>query len=89
VVGLDSFTDYYARMAKERNLAAAPCPPAVHVCIGRIWPRMTSGGGRRCGGRVPLRRKPGVREAMMQFEQYWHENVIATQRLLAGGQGRS
>ena len=82
VVGLDSFTDYYTRMAKERNVATARANPRFTFAtadLSRDDLRSVVEGAEvvyHCAGR------PGVREAMMQFEQYWHENVIATQRLL-------
>ncbi len=34
VLGIDSFTDFYARAAKERNLAAARAHPAFHFVEG-------------------------------------------------------
>ena len=87
VVGLDSFTDYYARVAKERNLAAARANSRFTFAtadLSRNDLRSVVEGAEvvyHCAGR------PGVREAMMQFEQYWHENVIATQRLLEAVKG--
>jgi len=87
VVGLDSFTDYYTRVAKERNLTAARGNPRFTFAtadLSRDDLRSVVEGADvvyHCAGR------PGVREAMMQFEQYWHENVIATQRLLEAVKG--
>ncbi len=89
VVGLDSFTDYYTRIAKERNLEAARANPrftfaSADLAQDDLGPVVEGAEVvYHCAGR------PGVREAMMQFEQYWHENVIATQRLLEAVKGRS
>ena len=82
VVGLDSFTDYYTRAAKERHIAGALGNPRfkfagadlaaddlVPVVAGADVVYHTAG-------------RPGVRAALMQFEPYWRENVLATQRLL-------
>ena len=88
VVGLDSFTDYYARAAKERNLTAARADPRFTFATADLarddLAPVVEGAEvvYHCAGR------PGVREALMQFDQYWHENVIATQRLLEAVRGR-
>jgi nucleoside-diphosphate-sugar epimerase len=87
VVGLDSFTDYYTRTAKELNLAAARAHPRFSFAsadLARDDLRSVVEGAEvvyHCAGR------PGVREAMMQFEQYSQENVNATQRLLEAVRG--
>ena len=89
VVGIDSFTDYYSRAAKQRNLAAARAHPRftfadVDLAADDLSPVLD-------GAEVVyhLAGRPGVRAAMMQFDQYWRENVMATQRLLEALKGRS
>ena len=88
VVGVDSFTDYYTRAAKERNVAAARANARFTFAtsdLSRDDLQPVVDGVEvvyHCAGR------PGVREALMQFDQYWHENVIATQRLLEAVRGR-
>jgi UDP-glucuronate 4-epimerase len=89
VVGVDSFTDYYARTAKERNVAEALANPHFTFATADLsqddLAPVVEGAEvvYHCAGR------PGVREALMQFDQYWHENVVATQRLLEAIKGRS
>src|SRR5260370_9579570 len=82
VVGLDSFTDYYSRAAKERNLETARADRRftftdVDLAEDDLVPALE-------GAEViyHLAGRPGVRAAMMQFDQYWRENVVATHRLL-------
>jgi UDP-glucuronate 4-epimerase len=88
VVGIDSFTDYYSRAAKERNLASARAHPRFTFEVVDL----AEGGLARAleGASVVyhLAGRPGVRAALMQFDQYWRENVIATQRLLEALKGR-
>jgi len=82
VVGVDGFTDYYARAAKERNLTGAREQKrfsflSVNLSEDDLSPALE-------GAEVVyhLAGRPGVRAAYMQFDQYWHENVVSTQRLL-------
>ena len=88
VVGIDSFTDYYTRAAKERNVATALANPRFTFATADLsqddLAPVVEGAEvvYHCAGR------PGVREALMQFDQYWHENVVATQRLLEAVRGR-
>ena len=88
VVGIDSFTDYYSREAKERNLAAARGHSRftfkdVDLASDELAPALE-------GASIVyhLAGRPGVRAALMQFDQYWRENVLATQRLLEALKGR-
>jgi UDP-glucose 4-epimerase len=88
VLGIDSFTDYYARPAKERNLLAARSHPRftfddVDLAGDDLAPALE-------GANVVyhLAGRPGVRAALMQFDQYWRENVVATQHLLEAARGR-
>jgi UDP-glucuronate 4-epimerase len=82
VVGVDSFTDYYSRAAKERNLETARQDRRfkftdVDLADDDLLPALE-------GAEViyHLAGRPGVRAAMMQFDHYWRENVLATHRLL-------
>jgi len=82
VLGIDNFTDYYARRAKESNLAAARGNEHftfTDVDLAEDDLRSALGGASII---YHLAGRPGVRAAMMQFDQYWRENVLATQRLL-------
>lgn len=82
VVGLDSFTDYYGRPAKERNLADARSSSrfsfaSADLSRDDLAPVLE-------GAEVVYHTagRPGVRAALMQFDPYWRENVLATHRLL-------
>ncbi len=82
VLGIDSFTDYYSRAAKARNLETARRDRRftfsdVDLAEDDLLPAIE-------GAEVVyhLAGRPGVRAAMMQFDQYWRENVVATHRLL-------
>ena len=82
VVGIDGFTDYYARKAKEGNLTSARDNQrftfmSLDLSEDDLSPALD-------GADVVyhLAGRPGVSAAYMQFDQYWHENVVATQRLL-------
>ena len=89
VLGIDNFTDYYARRAKESNLAAARGNEHftfTDVDLAEDDLRSALGGASII---YHLAGRPGVRAAMMQFDQYWRENVMATQRLLETLKGRS
>lgn len=87
VVGIDSFTDYYARSAKERHLERARESDrfmfaTADLAQGDLAPALA-------GAEVVYHTagRPGVRAALMQFEPYWRENVVATQRLLEAVKG--
>jgi nucleoside-diphosphate-sugar epimerase len=83
VVGIDSFTDYYERGHKERNLQAARAHAdfifeEVDLVEAELLPVLR-------GARVVyhLAGQPGVRPSWGgQFDRYIRDNVIATQRLL-------
>ena len=82
VVGIDGFTDYYARVAKERNVGSARTNDRFHfesldLSQDDLRPALE-------GAEVVyhLAGRPGVRAAPMQFDQYLRENVIATHHLL-------
>ncbi|MGC2289830.1 MAG: NAD-dependent epimerase/dehydratase family protein [Thermoplasmata archaeon] len=83
VVGIDSFDDYYARPAKERNLAEVRRNPNFRFVeqdlLGfdpsTVW---------EPGCRIfHLAAQPGVRGSWgTQFERYLRNNVLVTQHLL-------
>jgi UDP-glucuronate 4-epimerase len=87
VVGIDSFTDYYTRPAKEQNLSAARANPRFTFATADL--AQDDLGPALEGAEVVyhLAGRPGVRAALMQFDQYWHENVVATHRLLEAVKG--
>jgi len=83
-VGIDRFTDYYSRDAKERNLRrlrdeAAIFPRRRRSRDGRSRPR-----DRWRGGHLPPGRATGAcaRAGAKTFSAYLHDNILATQRLL-------
>jgi len=88
VVGIDGFTDYYARGAKERNLEQA----REHERFTFMSVDLSDDDLTKAldGAEVVyhLAGRPGVRAALMQFDQYWRENVVATQRLLEALKGK-
>ncbi len=83
VVGIDSFDDYYARAAKERNLTEVRRNPNFRLVerdlLGfdpsTVW---------EPGCRIfHLAAQPGVRGSWgAHFERYLRNNVLVTQRLL-------
>ena len=83
VVGIDSFTDYYDRALKERNLEQARKDPGftlqeVDLVEGDLRAPLA-------GARVVfhLAGQPGVRPSWgSDFDRYVRDNIIATQRLL-------
>lgn len=83
VVGLDSFTGYYARGTKMRNLSGAFVHERFRLVEGDLC-RMDLGG--LCEGVdciAHLAGEPGVRSSWgRRFETYLERNVHATQRLL-------
>lgn len=82
VVGIDGFTDYYARTAKERNVGQARSHSRFRFeSLDLSHDDLSSA---LAGAEVVyhLAGRPGVRAASMQFESYLRENVIATHHLL-------
>jgi nucleoside-diphosphate-sugar epimerase len=88
VVGVDGFTDYYARGAKERNLAQAREHQAFTFKSVDLAEDDLSAALDGADTVYHLAGRPGVRAALMQFDQYWRENVMATHRLLEALKGR-
>jgi UDP-glucose 4-epimerase len=90
VVGLDCFTNYYARTIKEDNLAPLRRHPRFQFAEGALQsadlPRLLDG----VTHVFHLAGQPGVRKSWGQdFTSYTSDNVDATQRLLEAVKGRS
>jgi UDP-glucose 4-epimerase len=86
VVGVDSFTDYYPRPAKERNLAAARDHRAFRLVEGRVQDLDLAPLLEGAGEVYHLAAQAGVRASWgRDFEVYTENNVLATQRLLEAG----
>jgi UDP-glucose 4-epimerase len=83
VVGIDCFTDYYARARKEHNLEASRGHARFHFEEADL---VTADLTRLLEGAAVvyhLAGQPGVRPSWgNQFDRYVRDNVIATQRLL-------
>ncbi|MGI0132383.1 MAG: NAD-dependent epimerase/dehydratase family protein [Thermoplasmata archaeon] len=83
VLAIDAFDDYYAREAKEQNLAEARHHPGLTVVEGDLLdldlPRLLAPAQRV----FHLAGLPGVRGSWGDpFDRYVRNNVLATQRLL-------
>jgi len=83
VVGIDSFTDYYARDIKEANLEAARKHSNFKVVEADL---VTAGVSQALSGAsvvFHLAGQPGVRPSWgSMFDPYVQANIVATQRLL-------
>lgn len=80
VVGLDAFTDYYARELKERNLAAAGTHPLFTLVESDLLDAPLSELVRKADGVFHLAAQPGVRLSWgSAFSDYVSRNVVATQ----------
>jgi UDP-glucuronate 4-epimerase len=88
VVGIDGFTDYYARPSKERNLDPAREHGRFTFLNVDLAEDDLSGPLEGADVVYHLAGRPGVRAALMQFDQYWRENVVATQHLLEALKGK-
>ena len=88
VVGVDSFTDYYDRARKERNLRDAIAHKSfslqdVDIANADVKPVL-----RGASVVFHLAGQPGVRPSWgPHFDRYVHDNIVATQRLLEGLRG--
>ena len=82
VVGIDAFTDYYARRLKEANLERARARPGFtlverNLADGELAPLFEG-----VDGVFHLAAQPGVRGSWgATFAIYVRENILATQRL--------
>jgi nucleoside-diphosphate-sugar epimerase len=90
VVGIDCFTDYYPRTAKESNLANARSRPGFSFVEERVE---RADLGRMLDGVTHvfhLSAQAGVRQSWgRDFRTYTADNIDATQALLEAAKGRS
>lgn len=83
VIGIDSFTDYYDRTLKERNLEQARTHPSfaleeLDLVDGDLHLPLAG-----AGVVFHLAGQPGVRPSWgSEFDRYVRDNILATQRLL-------
>ena len=88
VVGIDAFTDYYARAIKEANLAVNASRPGFSFVEGRIEQvdlRALLGGATHV---FHLAAQAGVRKSWgTEFREYLENNLHATQVLLEASVG--
>jgi UDP-glucose 4-epimerase len=83
VVGIDSFTDYYERAPKERNLAGAKTNPDFTFEELDLVDANLQEALRGASVVYHLAGQDGVRpRSGGQFDRYVRNNIIATQRLL-------
>jgi UDP-glucose 4-epimerase len=83
VVGIDSFTDYYARELKERNISAARGRPGFTFVDARIQDADLSALLAGCTHVFHLAAQAGVRKSWgRDFAIYTSNNIEATQVLL-------
>ena len=83
VVGIDSFTDYYPRALKERNLSAAKRHPRFRFIESRIQDADLRTVMADCTHVFHLAAQAGVRKSWgRDFGVYTSNNVEATQILL-------
>jgi len=89
VVGIDAFTDYYAREIKETNLAPLRREPRFHFIEGALQTTDLSRALEGVSHVFHLAGQPGVRKSWgRDFTSYTSDNVEATQRLLEAVKGR-
>jgi UDP-glucose 4-epimerase len=83
VVGVDCFTDYYARETKERNLARLRSAPGFRLVEQRIQDADLEALLAGAAHVYHLAAQAGVRASWgREFAHYTEHNVLATQRLL-------
>ncbi|HET7338141.1 MAG TPA: NAD-dependent epimerase/dehydratase family protein [Candidatus Dormibacteraeota bacterium] len=83
VVGVDSFTDYYDRARKERNLDGAMAHRSFSLEEVDIAGGDVKSVIRDASLVFHLAGQPGVRPSWgPHFDRYVHDNIVATQRLL-------
>lgn len=83
VIGVDCFTDYYARALKEANLTALLAHPRFRLIEADLVDAHLPGLLDGVGLIYHLAGQPGVRHSWgSQFEVYTRNNILATQRLL-------
>jgi nucleoside-diphosphate-sugar epimerase len=83
VVGVDSFTDYYDRARKQRNLRDALAHKSFSLAEVDIASDDIKSAIRDVSVVFHLAGQPGVRPSWgPHFDRYVHDNIVATQRLL-------
>jgi nucleoside-diphosphate-sugar epimerase len=83
VLGIDAFTDYYERSAKESNLRGALGKPQFRLLEGRLQDLPLEESVRGAPVVFHLAAQAGVRASWgREFSHYTDHNVLATQRLL-------
>jgi nucleoside-diphosphate-sugar epimerase len=83
VIGVDCFTDYYARSVKERNLAALRQHPKFQFVEARLQDADLAALLRDCTHVFHLAAQAGVRKSWgKDFAVYTINNIDATQALL-------
>jgi nucleoside-diphosphate-sugar epimerase len=82
IVGVDSFTGYYPRARKLRNLRLASLEDGFRLVEGDLLGLDLRALLRGVDGVVHLAGEPGVRRSWADFDVYMERNVRATQRLL-------
>jgi UDP-glucose 4-epimerase len=83
VTGVDAFTDYYARSAKERNLEKSRAHRAFRLIEGRLQDLDLRPVLEDAAQVFHLAAQAGVRASWgREFSHYTDHNVLATQRLL-------
>jgi UDP-glucose 4-epimerase len=83
VTGVDAFTDYYPRSAKERNLEPSRSHRAFRLVEGRLQDLDLAPLLEGAGQVFHLAAQAGVRASWgREFAHYTDHNVLATQRLL-------
>lgn len=83
IVGVDSFTGYYSRERKERNLAPARGAYGFSLIEGDLLSLDLEGLLNNVDAVVHLAGEPGVRRSWgVHFQKYMERNVMTTQRLL-------
>jgi nucleoside-diphosphate-sugar epimerase len=89
VVGIDAFTDYYAREIKERNLAPLRREPRFQFIEGALQTTDLPHALEGVSHVFHLAGQPGVRKSWgRDFASYTSDNIEATQRLLEAVKGR-
>ena len=88
VIGIDAFTDYYAREAKERNLRGLLHNPEFSLSEADLLTMDLAKLLRGVDFIFHQAGQPGVRASWGSgFEPYVRHNVVATQRLLEAARG--
>jgi len=82
VLGIDAFTDYYARETKEANLAGLVGRPRFHMLEDDLVDAPLDALFEDVDGVFHLAAQPGVRGSWGRtFDVYLRDNLLATQRV--------